>query len=134
LGRYDPARRRWGVAVVQQVGFLVIAACFLVLLVVGIVVGLMAVHSHYQHKKFVDGQQFDLVKRELDRDPSARPSEVYASFKRIDADLQRGQRGDTNVARHRVTSTSDDSGLPSSEPLLRSLPAVTPPDEQFRKK
>lgn len=111
---------------VSPYGFLALGAVVLFIFLVGVVVALMAVHSHYRHKTYVAGRHYDLINRELDRNPNARLAELNIGH--ADDDLPWGRRGDTNVARRRPLVLVDDNGFPSSQPSPKSLPATTEPD------
>lgn len=97
-------------------------------------IGLIAVACHFLWRWYGTKRQYDLLERGFDRDRTAGLKEAKQAIKEIDGDLHRGRSGDHNVAQQRVASTSDDDSLASSGSVLRSLPAVIPPDEQFRKK
>lgn len=90
--------------------FLALAAVVLFIFLIVVVVGLMAVHSHYRHKTYVAGRHYDLIDRELDRNPDARLAELNIGH--VDGDLPWGR----------------DDGFPSSEPQPKSLPVAAEPD------
>lgn len=94
----------------------------------------MAVAAWFLKEALAHHHRYKLAGRGLDRDKTAGFKEVKDLIREIDGDHSGGQSGDTNIAQQRVTSPTDDGSLPSSGSVLRSLPAPTAPDEQFRKK
>jgi hypothetical protein len=109
----------------QGVLVLVVAAVVLFIFLVGVVVGLMAVHSHYRHKTYVARRQYDLINRELDRNPNARLAELNIGH--LQDDLPWGRREDANDAHHRPPLLVDDNDSPRSETRPKSLPVPMEP-------
>jgi hypothetical protein len=93
---------------------LAIAAVF-VLLVVLVILGLIVkgvVESSTE--RYIACREYDLLNRELDRNPQVRLKDIRPS-PYINDDLRWAHPGDTHVANHRPPALVDDNGFPSSD-------------------
>jgi hypothetical protein len=109
--------------------FLPLAAVVLFILLVVVVVGLMAVHSHYGYKTYVAGRRFDLIDREFDRNPNVRLNEINEARRYVDGDLPWVQPAHPiDDDRQPPLPLIDDNGFPSSHAVPQSLPARKEPD------
>jgi hypothetical protein len=91
----------------------------LVLIVKGVV--------EWSTKRYIAGREYDLINRELDRNPQVRLKDIRPC-PYIDDDLRWAHPGNANVGNHRpLLLVDDDNGFPSSEPPRKSLPSS---DEQ----
>jgi hypothetical protein len=105
---------------------LVIIAVFLFLIVLVIIGMLIRGAIEWLVKGYIAHRHYDLIDRELDRNPDARLTELNIGH--VDGDLPWGRPEGRKVDQDRLAPTTEGNNFPSSEPRPKSLPPPTEPD------
>jgi hypothetical protein len=114
---------------VSTYGFLAIAAV-LSLIVLVIITGMLIKGAiEWLVRGYIAHRNFNLIDRELDRNPNVRLNEIYEARRYVDGDLPWVQPTHPIDDNHRPPlPLVDDNGFPGSEPPSKPLSASAEPD------